>query len=80
MAQEVDVMEEQEKLWDIEEMEIDKGLSVKEKLQNFVYGIEEESLTHMNEGYVVRVHFGKENYSATDAVKHYLKQIAQLKY
>ncbi len=80
MAQEVDVMEEQEKLWDIEEMEIDKELSVKEKLQNFVYGIEEEPLTHMNEGYVVRVHFGKENYSATDAVKDYLKQIAQLKY
>jgi len=34
----------------------------------------------MNEGYIVRVHFGKEDYSATDAVKHYLKQIAQLKY
>lgn len=37
-------------------------------------------MTHVNEGYIVRVHFGKEDYSATDAVKHYLKQIAQLKY
>ena len=80
MIQEVDIMEEREKLWDIGEIEIDKELSVKNKIQNFAHGIKEENLTHMNEGYIVRVHFGKEDYSATDAVKHYLKQIAQLKY
>ena len=80
MIQEVDIMEEREKLWDIGEIEIDKELSVKNKIQNFAHGIEEENMTHVNEGYIVRVHFGKEDYSATDAVKHYLKQIAQLKY
>ena len=73
-------MEEKENLWDIGELEIDKELSVKDKLKNFAPYIKEETLTHMNEGYVVRVHFGEEDYSATDAVKHYLKQIAQLKY
>lgn len=80
MIQEVNIMEEREKLWDIGEIEIDKELSVKNKIQNFAHGIKEDTLTHMNEGYTVRVHFGKEDYSATDAVKHYLKQIAQLKY
>ncbi len=73
-------MEDREKLWDIEEIEVDKELAVKDKLQNFAHCIKEETLTHMNEGYVVRVHFGKEDYSATEAVKHYLKQIAQLRY
>lgn len=69
-----------ENLWDITEVEVDKRLDVKNKLENFVGCINENSLTHLNEGYVVRVHFGKEDYSATDAVKQYLKQIAQLKY
>ena len=73
-------MEEREKLWDIGEIDIDKELSVKNKMQKFAHSIKEETLVHMNEGYVVRVHFGKEDYSATDAVKYYLKQIAQLKY
>ncbi len=36
--------------------------------------------THLNEDYVVRVHFSRDDYSATDALKHYLKQIAELKY
>lgn len=73
-------MEEREKLWDIGGIEIDKELSVKNKMQNFAHGVTEENMMHVNEGYIVRVHFGKEDYSATDAVKHYLKQIAQLKY
>lgn len=72
-------MEERDKLWDIEKIEIDKKQSVKNKMEGFSHQIE-EALTHRNEEYVVRVHFGNEDYSATDAVKHYLKQIAQLKY
>lgn len=80
MVQETCVMEEREKLWDIGKMEVDKELSINDKVQNFTQSINEENLTHMNEGYIVRVHFGKEDYSATDAIKHYLKQIAQLKY
>lgn len=43
-------------------------------------GKKEDVLTHLNEGYIVRVHFSKDNYTATDALKHYLKQIAELKY
>lgn len=70
----------EEKLWDIGEVKIDKELPIEDKLQNFPNYMKEGHLTHTNEGYVVRVHFGKEDYSATDAVKHYLKQIAQLKY
>lgn len=73
-------MEERDDLWDIGEIEIEKELPVQDKLQNFTHSIREENLMHRNEGYMVRVHFGKEDYSATDAVKHYLKQIAQFKY
>lgn len=78
MVQESNRMEE--KLWDIESVKIEKNLPVEEKLRRAADYIKEDSFAHVNEGYVVRVHFGKENYSATDAVKHYLKQIAQLKY
>lgn len=78
MVQESNRMEE--KLWDIESVKIEKDLPVEEKLRRAADYIKEDSFAHLNEGYVVRVHFGKENYSATDAVKHYLKQIAQLKY
>lgn len=78
MAQEFNRMEEE--LWDIGTVEIKKNLPVEEKLRRAADYIKEDSFAHLNEGYVVRVHFGKENYSATDAVKHYLKQIAQLKY
>lgn len=78
MVQESNRMEE--KLWDIESVKIEKNLPVEEKLRRAADYIKEDSFAHLNEGYVVRVHFGKENYSATDAVKHYLKQIAQLKY
>lgn len=78
MVQELNKIEE--KLWDIENIEIEKDLPVEEKLKRVTDCMKEDSLAHENEGYVVRVHFGKENYSATDAVKHYLKQIAQLKY
>ena len=78
MVQESNGMEE--KLWDIGTVEIEKDLPVEEKLKRAANYIKEDSFSHVNEGYVVRVHFGKDNYSATDAVKHYLKQIAQLKY
>lgn len=42
--------------------------------------INNASLTHLNNGYVIRVHFSEKNYSATDALKDYLKQISRLKY
>ncbi|MDE5780228.1 MAG: hypothetical protein K2I03_01940 [Lachnospiraceae bacterium] len=79
--QKTDIVEiEGEKIWDINEIEIDKQLSVKGKLDDFVNDIKETSLTHLNNGYVVRVHFSDKNYSATDALKDYLKQISQLQF
>lgn len=49
--------------------------------QQEIREVEGEDLsTHLNEGYVVRVHFSKDDYSATDALKHYLKQMAELKF
>lgn len=81
MMQEAVMMEtEGEKLWDIDKVDIDKTLPIKDRAESFSKCIKEESLTHLNEGYVVKVHFSNENYSATDAVKHYLQQITQLKY
>lgn len=51
-----------------------------EKLQD-IRDVEDEDLsTHLNEGYVVRVHFSEDSYSATDALKHYLKQMAEAKF
>lgn len=72
-------MEERDKLWDIGEIEIDRIQSVRDKMEGFSHQVE-ETLTHKNEEYVVSVHFGNSEYSATDAIKHYLKQIAQIKY
>lgn len=79
MVQRAEIMEEREKLWDIGEIEIDRKQSVKDKMEGFSHHIA-EALEHKNEEYVVRVHFGDGDYSATDAIKHYLKQISQIKY
>lgn len=69
-----------EDLWDIDAVNIDKKELVRNKLEEFTSNIKGDLTTHLNEEYVVRVHFSKEDYSATDAFKHYLKQIAELKY
>lgn len=65
-------MEKSEELWDIDETET-------AGLQALADSADEEALTHMNGDYIVRVHFGKTDYSAADAIKHYLRQLAQLK-
>lgn len=67
-------------LLDIDMVTIDKTHPVEKKLREFASGKNGDFSTHLNEGYVVRVHFSRDNYSATDALKHYLKQIAELKY
>ena len=66
-------------LRDIAQISIAKERLVREKLESIISG-EDDLTTHLNDGYVVRVHFGQEDYSATDALKQYLKQIAELKY
>lgn len=79
--QSTDIMEvKREELLDIDTIKIDKMQPIEKKLEEFIPGKEGDLSTHLNEGYVVRVHFSMEDYSATDALKHYLKQIAELKY
>lgn len=68
-----------EELRDMGQIQIAKEKPVREKLERIISG-EDDFTTHINDGYVVRVHFGKENYSATDALKQYLRQISELKY
>lgn len=80
-APSVDIMEiKRDELVDIDTIKIDKMQPLEKKLGEFTSGREGDLSTHLNEGYVVRVHFSMEDYSATDALKHYLKQIAELKY
>lgn len=79
--QKTDIMEVKKgDLLDIDTVTIDKTHPVEKKLSEFASDKNGDLSTHLNEGYVVRVHFGKDDYSATDALKHYLKQIAELKY
>ena len=67
-------------LLDIDTVAIDKIHSVEKKLKELAEDKKGDLSTHLNEGYVVREHFSRDDYSATDALKHYLKQIAELKY
>ena len=69
-----------EELPDIDTIKIDKMQPIEKKLEEYISGKEGDLSTHLNEGYVVRVHFSMKDYSATDALKQYLKQIAVLKY
>lgn len=79
--QKTDIMEVKKgDLLDIDTVTIDKTHPVEKKLKEFAAGKNGDLSTHLNEGYVVRVHFSRDDYSATDALKHYLKQIAELKY
>lgn len=39
-----------------------------------------DSLISWSDGYEIEVRFGKEDGSAKDAIRHYLRQMAQLKY
>ena len=57
-------------LRDIAQISIAKETPVREKLESIISG-EDDFTTHLNDGYVVRVHFGQEDYSATDALKQY---------
>lgn len=65
---------------DIDTVTIDKTHPEEKKLEEYTSDKNGDLSTHLNEGYIVRVHFSKDNYTATDALRHYLKQIAELKY
>lgn len=79
--QKTDIMEvKKEDLLDIDMVTIDKTHPLEKKLKEFATGKKRDLSMHMNEDYVIRVHFSEDDYSATDALKCYLKQIAELKY
>jgi len=79
--QELNGMETDKKqLWDIDNIHIDRQKPISEKKNSFVEDTEGNTSAHLNEGYVVRNYFSQEKYTATDAFKHYLRQIAELKY
>ena len=72
--------EKVEKLADINEIEIDKNKTVMERGEEFLEYVNNEFYEHQNDGYVVRHFFSEGNYTATDAILSYLRQIAELKY
>lgn len=67
-----------DKLADVSSLETDKMKNIEEKASSIDIGDEFE---HVNEDYVVRVFFAANTkYSATDALKDYIKQVTVLKY
>lgn len=80
-SEEMNVMDvKREDLTDIDTVQVDKMDSIEKKMNRLVSTSGGDPFTHLNGEYVVRVHFGKEGYTATDALKHYLRQMAELKY
>lgn len=74
-----DIMEiNRSELNDITSLSTDKMKSIEDK----VFSVEAtDGFEHSNEGYVVRVFFANStNYSATDALKDYIRQVSVLKY
>ena len=74
-------MQEKDRLWDIGEIDVDPTMEMQDKAEVFSEQIESNSdqddteLVHRNGEYVVRVHFSDSDYTATDALKHYLRQM-----
>lgn len=71
---------DQEKLWDIEERNINKTDNIKSKTGKFIEETDGNMSSHINKGYVVRNYFSDEGYSATEALIHYIKKIAEINY
>ncbi len=70
----------QEKLWDIDMIDINKFDTIKSKTDKFIEDTDGNMLVHINSGYVVRNYFSDGDYSATDALIHYIKKIAEVNY
>lgn len=74
-------MQVKDRLWDIGEIEVDPKMEIQNKAEVFSERItgnrDDMELTHRNGEYVVRVHFSDGDYTATDALKHYLRQMME---
>ncbi len=74
-------MQKKDRLWDIREIDVNPKMEMQDKAEVFSEQIESNSnqddteLVHRNGEYVVRVHFSDSDYTATDALKHYLRQM-----
>lgn len=74
-------MQEKDRLWDIGEIDVDPKMEIQDKVEVFSERIagnsdqDDTKLVHRNGEYVVRVHFSDGDYTATDALKHYLRQM-----
>lgn len=74
-------MQEKDRLWDIGEIDVDPKMAIQDKAEVLSERIASNSnqdntkLVHRNGEYVVRVHFSDSDYTATDALKHYLRQM-----
>ena len=77
----IERMQEKDRLWDIGEINVDPKMEIQDKAEVFSERITSNSdqdnteLVHRNGEYVVRVHFSDSDYTATDALKHYLRQM-----
>ncbi|MDD3142175.1 MAG: hypothetical protein PHX08_24865, partial [Lachnospiraceae bacterium] len=75
MQMEVDQMDImdvcQDKLWDIDQIDIKLEDSMEEKALQFMSQTKGGARTHKNGDYIVRVHFSDTDYTATDAISHY---------
>lgn len=72
-------MEQNVQLRDIDEININQSLPLDEKVDQYLKESEDPYM-HINQGYVVKVSYSDTDYTATDALKNYLRQIANLKY
>lgn len=77
-------MQEKDRLWDIDEIDVDPKMEIQGKAEVFSERItsnnnqDNADLTHRNGEYVVRVHFSDSDYTATDALKHYLRRMMKV--
>lgn len=70
---------ENTKLTDIDDININQSLPLDEKIEQYLMETK-DPYTHINQGYVVKVSYSNTDYTATDALKNYLRQISNLKY
>lgn len=68
-----------EELIDINDVEVDVTKDLEEKAEKFIEDMKNPYI-HRNRGYIVEVRFSDTDYTATDALKNYLSQVAELKY
>ncbi len=73
-------IEDKAELWDIGKIDINKFDTIESKAEKFIEDTGGNIESHINGGYVVRNYFADGGYSATEALIHYIKKIAEINY